>query len=68
VEVHIWVARFRVIPGSKVAYLWEFGFFVLCSPDCPKQPRIENLIYRLLYPMLCGVSCLMGQASKPHPL
>ena len=24
----------------KVAYLWQFGFF-LCSPNCPKQPRIE---------------------------
>jgi hypothetical protein len=22
---------------SKVAYLWQFGFLSLCSPDCPKH-------------------------------
>ena len=39
---------------SKVAYLWQFGFFFLCSPDCPKQPRIDHLFYRFLYPIICG--------------
>ena len=31
----------------------SFDFF-LCSPNCPKQPRIDNSFYRLLYPMICG--------------
>ena len=38
---------------SKVAYLWQFWFF-LCSPECPKQPRIEYLFYGFLYPMISG--------------
>ena len=39
---------------SKVAYLWQFSFFFLCSPDCPKQPRIKYPFYRFLYLMICG--------------
>ena len=39
---------------TKVAYLWQFGFFFLCSPDCPKLPRTEYLFYRFFYPMICG--------------
>ena len=39
---------------SKVAHLWQFGFFFLCSLECPKQPRIDNSFYRFLYPMICG--------------
>ena len=39
--------------------------FFLCSPDCPKQPRIEYPFYRFLYPMICGtisgVECLVVQ-------
>ena len=31
-----------------------FKFFFLCSPDCPKQPRIEYPFYRFLYPMFFG--------------
>ena len=41
-------------PPQKVAYLWQLGGFFLCSPDCPKQPRLEYSIYRFLYPMICG--------------
>ena len=29
--------------------------FFLCSPDCPKQPRIEYPFDRFLYPMICGI-------------
>ena len=39
---------------SKVAYLQQFGFFSLCSPNFPKQPRIDNSFYRIMYPMICG--------------
>ena len=28
--------------------------FFLCSPDRPKQPRIEYPFYRCLYPMISG--------------
>ena len=28
--------------------------FFLCSPDCPKQPRIDNSFHRFLYPMISG--------------
>ena len=31
-----------------------FGFFSLCSPNCPKQPRIQYSFYRFLYPIICG--------------
>ena len=27
--------------ASKLAYLCQFGFFFLCSLDCPKWPKIE---------------------------
>ena len=38
---------------AKVGYaVWIF--FSLCSPDCPKQQRIEYPLYRFLYPMICG--------------
>ena len=50
---------------SKVAYLWQFGFFFLC-PDCPKQPRIDNSFYRFLYPMICGT--IHGDESLGKPL
>ena len=32
---------------SKVMAVWIFFL-------CPKQPMIDNLFYRLLYPMICG--------------
>ena len=38
---------------SKIAFLWQFGFCLLCSPECSKQPRIEYPFYRFLYPMIC---------------
>ena len=28
--------------------------FFLCSPDCPKQPKITNLLDRLWYVRICG--------------
>jgi hypothetical protein len=30
-------------PPQKAAYLWQFGFFFLCSPACPKQPRPSSI-------------------------
>ena len=49
-DVIIFLKKLRIVLAhentkklpSKVANLWQFGFFFLCSPDCPKQPRIEN--------------------------
>ena len=38
-------------------------FFSLCSPNCPKQPRIEYPFYRFLYSMICDT--ISGFA--PHP-
>ena len=40
---------------SKVAYLWQFRFFFLYRPNCQKQPRIDNLFHRFLYPKICGI-------------
>ena len=45
---------------SKVAYLWQFGFFSLCSPDCPKQPIIENSYQKCGSRFLCLVLLCMG--------
>ena len=45
---------------SKVAHLWQLGFFSLCSPDCPKQHRISNLFPRFLYPMIYGTISALG--------
>ena len=39
---------------SKVAYLWQFGLFFSAAPTA--QNRIDNLIYRFLYPMMYWVS------------
>ena len=43
---------------SKVAYLWQFGFFFTLQP--PKQPGINNSFYRFLYPMICGTISGVG--------
>ena len=40
--------------------------FFLCSPDCPKQPRIDNSFYRFLNPMICGT--ISGDESLGKPL
>ena len=40
--------------------------FFLCSPDCPKQPRIEYPFYRFLYPMICGT--ISGVTTDVCPL
>ena len=37
--------------ASKVAYLWQFGFFSLCSP---KQLRGEYPFCRFFFPIVCG--------------
>ena len=50
---------------SNLHIYGSLGFFLLYSPDCPKQPRIDNLFYRFLYPMICGtISGLRGVISK----
>ena len=39
----------------------EVWISFLFSPDCPKQPIIEYLFHRFLYPMICGI--ISGNAS-----
>ena len=39
---------------QKVAYLWQLGFFFLCSPDCPKQPRTSFTFYKFFYSIISG--------------
>jgi amino acid transporter len=41
-------------PPSKIAYLWQFGVFFLCSPDYPKQPRTSIPFYKFFYPTISG--------------
>jgi hypothetical protein len=52
---------------SKVAYLILMAvcLFFLCSPDCPKQPRIEYPFYRFLYPMYPMISDLLEFTYEP---
>ena len=47
---------------QKVAYLWQFGVFFLCSPDCPKQPRTSFSFYNLFY---TTISCRISATWQP---
>jgi hypothetical protein len=40
--------------------------FFLCSHDCPKQPIIEYLFYRFLYPMICGTISGLSIFNASH--
>ena len=44
--------------ASKVAYLWQFRFFFLCSPNCPKWSKNDNsclkCVSRHIYSLICG--------------
>ena len=44
----------KTIPKSCIRYLWQLGVFIICSPDCPKQPRTSFPFYELFYPTISG--------------
>ena len=45
-----------------------FWIFFLCSPDCPKQPKIEYPFYRFLYPMICDtISGVLDESLLWNP-
>ena len=48
-------------PPEKVAYLWQLGVFILCSPDCP-----TFLFYKFFYTTIsCRISaCICIFFSK----
>ena len=45
-----------------MAVVWRF--FSLCSPECPKQPRIDNSYHRFLYPMICSTIPGVGRLYR----
>jgi hypothetical protein len=47
-------------PPQKVAYLWQLGVFLICSPDCPKQPRTSFPFYKLFY------TTIFARISDPY--
>ena len=48
----MWPWKHKKKKTSKVADLWQFGFFFLCSPDCPKKPRTSFPFYKFFYPIV----------------
>ena len=44
-------------PPKKVEYIWQLGFFFLCGPDCPKQPRTSYPFYRFSHTIICSKIC-----------
>ena len=44
-------------PPQKVAYLWQWQFFSLYSPDCPKQPKIGNSYWKCVSRHICSLIC-----------
>ena len=43
--------------ASKVAYLWQFGFFSSAAPDCPKRPKKKNSYWKFVSRHICSLIC-----------